>query len=241
MSLSESVVVRKPRSHHVRFVCAASFGLNHGRATSPHPLDPSSTGNDARAGSWVSFEEKAAMDETAQREREYQRGVEDGRKAAEVEGHHARNAWEQEAQSRLETLSTNLKKQHQALLMRMEHDLLKFALAVAERIVRREVRMHDDVVIGQIQEAVRRVVGTETIKLRIHPDDEQAVRGHRGTLLAMSDTVRDLIIEADPMIDQGGCIIESPAGNVDARLSTQLRQIESALFGDVQRNERGDR
>jgi len=32
-------------------------------------------------------------------------------------------------------------------------------------------------------------------------------------------------------VERGGCIIESPSGNIDARISTQLAQIDSALFG----------
>jgi flagellar assembly protein FliH len=235
MSLFESVVVKKPRAGRVRFVCSASPASV--QQTSTASSGPRSTA----VGGWVSFEEKAALDEAAQLQREYQRGWEEGRRAAGGEWHRMRDTWEHETRERLESVISNLRRQHHGLLVRMEQELLTFALSVAGRIVRREVRLQNDIVIGQIQEAVRRVVGTDTIKLRIHPEDEQMVRNHRGALLALSDSVRDVIIEPDPMIERGGCVIESPAGNVDARLSTQLRQIESALFGDMQHGEREER
>ena len=45
-------------------------------------------------------------------------------------------------------------------------------------------------------------------------------------------TIQPLIpAEADPAIARGGCVLESAAGQVDARMETQLDLIEQALRG----------
>jgi flagellar assembly protein FliH len=114
---------------------------------------------------------------------------------------------------------------------RLERDLFRFALAVAERIVRREVMMDDATILRQVKDAIRRVVGVESIRLRIHPQDEAVVRQHRPGIIASVDSLRDVVVEPDAAVEPGGCIIDSSSGNVDARISTQLQQIETALFG----------
>ena len=113
----------------------------------------------------------------------------------------------------------------------LEQDAYRFALAVAERIVKREITLDESVVMRQIRDAIHRIIGVETITVRVHPDDEALVRSHRPALLSSSDSVREIMIEGDDTVERGGCILESATGNVDARIGSQLRQIESALFG----------
>jgi flagellar assembly protein FliH len=68
------------------------------------------------------------------------------------------------------------------------------------------------------------------VKLRVHPDDESTLRQRRVEVSSAIDSLREVVIEADDKIERGGCIVESDSGNVDARLSTQLRSIELVLF-----------
>jgi flagellar assembly protein FliH len=77
------------------------------------------------------------------------------------------------------------------------------------------------------------------VKLRINPMDEELVREQRSALLVGSDFIREVMIEADENVERGGCVIESSAGNVDARISTQLKQIETVFLSQAPVLERG--
>ncbi|HSQ74393.1 MAG TPA: FliH/SctL family protein, partial [Bacteroidota bacterium] len=134
-----------------------------------------------------------------------------------------------ESDERIGALMEGIAQQVRAFTASLEHDAYAFALAVAERIVKREIQLDDEIVVRQVREALRRIVGVESIKVRVHPDDEVLIRSHRAALLALTDTTRDVVIEADHTIERGGCILESASGNVDARIATQLRQVEHAL------------
>jgi flagellar biosynthesis/type III secretory pathway protein FliH len=59
------------------------------------------------------------------------------------------------------------------------------------------------------------------------------LRDRRNDLLASGEGVREIMIETDDTVERGGCIIESASGNIDARIATQLAQIETALFGSA--------
>jgi len=80
-----------------------------------------------------------------------------------------------------------------------------------------------------VKEAVKRVVGVEKIKLRVNPEDEKLIKELKPELLQMLDSTSEVIVEADPAIERGGCVVESELGNVDSRISTQFSLIENLL------------
>ena len=132
---------------------------------------------------------------------------------------------------RLDVLLESMATETARFAAELEREAYRFAVAVAERIVKREITLDESVVMRQMREAIRRIVGVETITVRVHPADEALLRSHRSALLSSSDAVREILIEGDESIERGGCILESATGNVDARIGSQLRQIETALFG----------
>ncbi len=164
-------------------------------------------------------------------EREYQRGYADGRRAAAEAAELVRRQTRQQVIEEYDQLTLSIGAAMAGFQERLEQDLFRFALAVAERIVRREVMMDNATVIRQVKDAIRRVVGVESIRLRVHPRDEEMIRQHRPAIIASVDSLRDLVVEPDDTMEPGGCIIDSSSGNVDARISTQIQQIETALFG----------
>lgn len=166
-------------------------------------------------------------------ESEYRKGVEEGMARVEMAMRAEFDSRLSEERAQLLALHAGIAEQMRHLMDRMARESFRFALAVAAKVVKREVTLDKEVIIRQIHEAVRRVAGVESVKLRLNPQDEAIVRERRSELLGATDSVRDLILEADDKVERGGCILETPSGNVDARWSTQLDQIEAALFGNV--------
>jgi flagellar assembly protein FliH len=161
-------------------------------------------------------------------------GIEEGRRAAQADFETRLSEERQrsiiKALVQLETLMGSIKKEFVHLQSQSEEILMRFALGIAELVVKRQVRLDPTIVLAQIKEALLRVVGVEHIKVRVHPSDEAMVREQRASIMAHSDALRDIVIEGDAKVEPGGCILESDSGNVDARLSTQLKKIESALL-----------
>jgi len=171
-------------------------------------------------------------DVKARLQRALEEGRAEGRAEAEAEMDKRLAIIRVETDDRIGALMEGIAQQVRAFTAALEHDAYAFALAVAGRIVKREVLLDDEVVIRQVREALRRIVGVETVRVRVHPDDEALIRSHRTALLALSDATRDVVIEPDATIERGGCVLESASGNVDARIATQLRQVEHALRVD---------
>ncbi len=108
--------------------------------------------------------------------------------------------------------------------------VVKLALAVARRVVVREIDLDEAAVLSRSREAIRKIIGVERIKIHVNPADEEYIREHRNELSNYADSVKEISVEADNKVERGGCVIESELGNIDARISTQFELIEEAFL-----------
>ncbi len=163
-------------------------------------------------------------------EDEYQRGFADGFHQSEAT--HRREIETSIAKEalRVDDFLNKASEQLSILYGSSEQAVLRFALGVAERIIRREVNTDRNILLHHIRDGVQRILGVERVKIRVHPSDLPAVRNQRSEIQANGDAIREIVVEADEQLLPGDCILESDMGNVDARISTQLKQIENALF-----------
>ena len=171
-----------------------------------------------------------ANDPDALLRNEYQRGMSEGQRRSEDFLRSELAEKLQAEQQRVERLMSSATEQLSVLYRSSEDAIVKFAFGIAERVIRREVSLDRTMVLEQIKEGVRRVLGVETVKIRVHPGDLPLVREHKGVIQASGDSIREIIVEGDENLEAGDCIIESEMGNIDARIVTQLKQIENVLF-----------
>lgn len=179
-------------------------------------------------------EENVAVQESSL-DQIFQQGFGQGQQEAEIR---MRAEYEQtltEERRKVGMLISSFEAQQKTYQQSLEQSTMKFGIAVAEIIIKREVSIDKGLVLQQVREALKRVVGVERIKLRVNPQDEFIVKENRAAVTEDSDSIRDIIIDLDETIEPGGCILESDSGNVDARLSTQLKKIEESLFETTSR------
>jgi flagellar biosynthesis/type III secretory pathway protein FliH len=102
--------------------------------------------------------------------------------------------------------------------------ILELAVALAEQIVRAEVKTNATCLMEVIRESVLQIAeSVSRIELRIHPADAGAVREEIGR-----EESRMTIIE-DSDIAQGGCRIVTSQGDIDATLIRRINAARIAL------------
>ena len=72
------------------------------------------------------------------------------------------------------------------------------------------------------------------LRIRVHGNDLETVRTNRADLLTLVDGANHVEIIEDRRVEPGGCIIETNAGSIDARIETQLESVSDALKQMVQ-------
>jgi flagellar assembly protein FliH len=105
-----------------------------------------------------------------------------------------------------------------------EADLVRLALAIARRILRRELAVDPDALHGLIMGALEKLQAQEICRARVSPSQvallkkclEQANAG-------------GVEIVSDPSREPGSVIFETERGGLDASVESQLREIDRGL------------
>jgi flagellar assembly protein FliH len=111
-----------------------------------------------------------------------------------------------------------------------EHEVIRLALEIAKKIIKREVAIDEELILTLVKVALSRVADQALITVRVNPKDYRAIERHQSSRAdggALSETVK--LIE-DPLVGRGGCLIETDSGTIDARIDDQLREIEKGFF-----------
>ena len=111
----------------------------------------------------------------------------------------------------------------------MEPQILGMVFELAKHVIKQEIEVSRDVSLAVVQNALRRVADAGNLRIRVHADDLQTIRGSREDLLTLVDNIRHVEIIEDRRVGPGGCIVETDAGNIDARLETQLAEAQNLL------------
>jgi flagellar assembly protein FliH len=181
--------------------------------------------NDGDATLTLSDAEIAAREQAA-----YQRGLREAeaRFQAEIEalaGHNARI---------LEKSLAAFDQLQKRIFADAEKQVAKLALEIAKKIVRREVRIDDQIVLAMIKVAMSYVSDAHKIKVRVNPADLKIIHANPTKATDYENSAPTPEWVADPAIERGGFVIESDVGMVDGRLGQQFQEIEKSFFGSVQ-------
>jgi flagellar biosynthesis/type III secretory pathway protein FliH len=133
--------------------------------------------------------------------------------------------------SNLQSVVEQARAQRKTVIESAEPELVRLAMSIAERIVHDQITVDPKVVLENVRQALTRLVGREVVTLRVNPADLDTIRAHRDSIAGSSD-VEHLRVVEDQRVDRGGVIVETDAGTIDAKISTQIREARRTLLAE---------
>lgn len=113
------------------------------------------------------------------------------------------------------------------MIHQTERQMVELSLAVARRVVHREVSLDADLLIAMARVALERLGDAAQITVRLNPEDHQLAGAGRTSEL----TASNVSVVPDGRIPRGGCRVESEMGILDAGIDAQIQEIAQALLG----------
>jgi flagellar assembly protein FliH len=177
--------------------------------------------------------EDARLQADAFREAAWQEGFHEGKQTAhdQVEAE-LRAQWDTERadfQSQTQILIDGILAQRQALWESQESEMVGFVIDIARQVIKTEVTQNPEVVTSVLHNALRRITEKEHVRIRVSVADAPRIREMRDDLLTLVDGIKNLEILDDRRVGEGGCVIETGAGTIDAKIETQLAEVERTL------------
>ena len=131
--------------------------------------------------------------------------------------------------SQLEIITRDADECRRNILENAKHDIVDLSVKIAEKVVKATCTKQRDIAVRNAEYALGLLKEKSPAVIRVNLADIEVAREYRSVLLNMFDKVESIKIAEDPAVEQGGCIVESNAGGVDANIQTQLSSIRSSL------------
>jgi flagellar assembly protein FliH len=163
----------------------------------------------------------------------FKKGFEDGYtkgKAQSVEEVH--NAF-----AMMNRVIDELRAYRSEILAESRKDIVKMALAVAEKVLHKEIMLSPDAVVSIVKNALSKVNFKRQFTIQVNPLDMEVIQNAGPQISAMLDHAESLQFKADPKVEPGGCIVQTESGVVDAQVDRQFQEIRESVLGALEKTE----
>lgn len=179
----------------------------------------------ARSMPQVDVEAKVA-EVRAQAQREMDAAVQRARQECEAKAHalvqNEVEPWLKRMAQSIEDIGTV----KQRYLAESEDQLVRLAVAVARRILYREIQVDTEALLGLVHAATQRSELRELNRILLNPKDHQALLPHLERL-RLPPRVE---VVSDSALERGALLLESTSGILDASIQAQLDEVERGFI-----------
>ena len=182
---------------------------------------------DTKGSMLIPVQEVTKIEETLIQEK--QKSFEEGR----AEGHQrGLNEGLSEARKILEKFDRAIAdavSQREALLEEAKQKVLDLVIQISRKVTYDAVRIDPETNLALISGVIDGLIDRSRLKIKVNPDYLPIIEQGIDRFLEGSTSIKEIAIEPDSRVRYGGCFIETPTGDIDARLESQFEVIEDAL------------
>ena len=116
------------------------------------------------------------------------------------------------------------------ILLETEKEIVDLVLLISRKIIKVITDNQKDVIIANVIEALRKVKAKGSVNIRLNLSDVELVTEHKQDFINQLESVSAINVMEDSSVDKGGCIIETDFGEIDARIASQLAELENRIL-----------
>jgi flagellar biosynthesis/type III secretory pathway protein FliH len=192
-----------------------------------HGMDPAETGE---AGSIVeraqqraeALVREAALSAASIEQEAYVEGLTAGRRQGAIEAHLELL----DALTLVQRVALEAKAMRDALYAAAEPEIVELVIATCEAVLGDRIATDADLVHQTVRRALERTGSQNVLRIRVAPEEQGPVIAR---LAEDHGDVQPFRVVGDRAVSAGGCLIDTDAGRVDARLDVQLAEMAALL------------
>jgi len=123
-----------------------------------------------------------------------------------------------------------IERKRSELVTLADRDLVKLALLIAGKVVKKEVAA-GTVAVDNLRRAIELTASRHGLSVLLHAQDLARIEQVLPELRREFSDLRQITLEASPAVEPGGVIVRTREGSVDATIAAQFDQIERGLLG----------
>lgn len=156
----------------------------------------------------------------------HQDGYKEGHEQGFLEGQNEVNRLVERVHKIVESVMVR----REEILCETEQQIVELVLLMTRKVVKIISENQKTVVLSNVLAALKKIRTRGNITLRVNTEDLKLTTAHVDEFIKRIENVNGISVIEDSAVDKGGCIVETDFGAIDARISSQLAELESKIM-----------
>lgn len=169
---------------------------------------------------------KAHSEENEIRDSAYRKGYDEGQKSGYNDGQSELNRLIE----RVHKIVESVMNRREEILRDTEQQIVDLVILMTRKIVKIISENQKGVVLSNVLSALKKVKTRCSVIIRVNIEDLKLTSEHTGEFIKRVEAVQGITVIEDSSVDKGGCIVETDFGAIDARIASQLGELENKIL-----------
>lgn len=169
---------------------------------------------------------KAHSDEEEIRSSAYRKGYDEGRESGYNDG----QTEQERLVGRIHRIVESVMNRREEILKETEQQIVDLVILMTRKIVKIISENQKGVVLSNVLAALKKVKARSSVIIHVNLEDVKLTSEHTNEFIKRVEAVQDITVIEDSAVDKGGCIVETDFGAVDARIASQLGELENKIL-----------
>ncbi len=159
-----------------------------------------------------------------------QKAQDDGFKTGRESGYSEGYSEAERLVGRLHSMVEAVSAKRQEILDSTEQQIVELVLLMTRKVVKIMSENQKSVILANVVQALKKVRGRGDVILHVNLADVKLTTEHIKDFIREVESVKSITVVEDSSVEKGGCIVETDFGAIDARISSQLAELESKIL-----------
>lgn len=140
-------------------------------------------------------------------------------------------------QEEIERLTDRLRKMTEAIMNRREEilreteqQIVELVILITRKVVKIISETQKTTVISNVIAALKKVKTRGNVVLRVNTEDLKIASANVAEFIKRIENIQGITVMEDSSVEKGGCIVETDFGAIDARIASQLGELEAKIL-----------
>ena len=116
------------------------------------------------------------------------------------------------------------------ILRDTETQIVELVILMSRKVIKIISENQKNVIMANVLAALKKVRTRGEVTLRVNIEDVKLTSEHADEFIRHVENVQGITVLEDSAVEKGGCIVETDFGAIDARISSQLTELENKII-----------
>lgn len=174
--------------------------------------------------------QKIIADANAQQEKIKQQSSTEGYEKGHEEGYQYGKSEADRLIDRMHSVLDAVMQRREEILKETEQQIIELVILMARKVVKVLSENQKSIIMNNVLLALKKVKGRGDVILRVNLEDVKLTAEHTRDFIERVENIKNISVVEDSSVEKGGCIVETDFGAIDARISSQLKELEDKIL-----------